>query len=211
MESRTSAFNIHQMVSGLVERSKDIQTELFRKSIHLLVGMVPLLAGISLSMTRSLLVCGIILFAYAEKVRLSGGSIPLITGITLKASRKRDMNKMVMGPLTLAFGALFTLVFFREPTASVGIFALAFGDGLSSVVGKIFGKVKLPFTGGKTLEGTMTVFLVMLPVVLAAGGSWSVALTVAVAAAVLEALPLEDMDNLILPLGTAFLFQVLMS
>lgn len=211
MESRSSAFSFSQMVSGFVERSKDIQTELFRKSIHIMVGAVPLLAAMDLHLTRSLLICGILVFAYAEKVRLSGGTLPLITGITKLASRKRDMNKMVMGPLTLAFGALFTLIFFREPTASVGIFALAFGDGLSSVVGKIFGKVKLPFTGGKTLEGTLTVFSVMIPIVLAAGGSWTTAIIVGTVAALLEALPVEDMDNLILPLGTAFTFQLLMT
>ncbi|OHD14886.1 MAG: hypothetical protein A2Z96_07235 [Spirochaetes bacterium GWB1_48_6] len=198
-----------QILSGIIERSKEIQTELFRKSIHLLVGAVPLLAAMNLGFTRIALVLGIAVFLYAEKVRLSGGTIPLITNITNQASRQRDTNKMVLGPLTLAFGALFTLIFFKEPTASVGIFALAFGDGLSSVVGKIFGRVKLPFTGGKTLEGTLTVFLVVLPVALAAGGTWNTALIVAGAAAFLEALPLEDLDNLILPLGTAFLFNLL--
>ena len=208
MESR-STDNFNQGFSVFLERSREIQTELFRKSIHILVGAVPLTAAINLNFTRAALVCGIIVFLYAEKVRLSGGSLPFITSITNRASRSRDQKKMVLGPLTLAFGALFTLFFFKEPTASVGIFALAFGDGLSSVIGKIFGRIKLPFTGGKTLEGTLTVFLVVFPVALAAGADLWAAFIVAGAAAFLEALPLHDLDNLILPVGTAFLFNLL--
>ena len=33
---------------------------------------------------------------------------------------------------------------------------LAFGGGLSRLVGKAFGRVRLPFTGGKSLEGSLT-------------------------------------------------------
>lgn len=206
MDTKTE---VNSGLAVLLERTRAFHRELFRKSIHLLVGIVPLLAALDLTFTRGMLLAGLFVFLYAEKVRLSGQSLPFITAITLQASRPRDQHKMIMGPITLGLGAFLTLALFQEPTASVGIFALAFGDGLSSVVGKIFGKVRLPFTGGKTLEGTLTVFAVVLPVALSAGGSFQTAVIVAVCAAFLEALPLEDLDNLVLPLGTALIFSFL--
>ncbi len=195
--------------SRSLSRSQEIRTEVFRKSIHLLIGMTPLLVQFSLVGTMALLTAGILFYSWAESLRLQGKSMGLVTAITQLASRRRDRNKAVLGPITLGLGALLCLMLYPEPAATVGIYALAFGDGLSSLVGKLFGRIRLPFTGGKTLEGSLAAFAAIWLASYAAKPDLGLAFTVAFGGAVLEALPLEDLDNLVIPLGTALLFNVL--
>lgn len=192
-------------------RPQEIQTELLRKGIHLLVGLTPLLASINLVATEGLLVAGLLVYSYSESVRLSGREVPVITRLTRLASRTRDRDKAVLGPITLGLGALLCLLLYPEPAASVGIYALAFGDGLSSLVGKLFGTIRIPFTGGKTLEGSATAFAAIFWATWVAGHDPVLALEVAMVGTILEALPIQDLDNLVIPLGTALTFGVLTS
>jgi len=191
-----------------VARTQEIQTELLRKAIHLMVGATPLLASFSLPVTEGLLVAGLLIYTVAESLRLQGRTLPVITRLTRAASRTRDRNRAVLGPITLGLGALLCFLLYPEPAASVGIYALAFGDGLSSVVGKLFGRVHLPFTGGKTLEGSLAAFLAIFCAAWTASRDPALALGVAATGTVLEALPLEDLDNLVIPLGTALAYSI---
>jgi dolichol kinase len=77
------------------------------------------------------------------------------------------------------------------------------------VVGKLFGRVSLPWTGGKTLEGSLAAFAAIFWSAWATGGKLGLALSVALIGTLLEALPLEDLDNLVIPLGTALAFSTL--
>jgi len=190
-------------------RSQEIQTELLRKGIHLMVGVTPLLASINLPLTQGLLVTGLLFYSLAEFLRHRGVTLPVVTRLTQLASRDRDRHRAVLGPVTLGLGALLCLMLYPEPAASVGIYALAFGDGLSSVVGKVFGQIRLPLTGGKTLEGSLAAFLAIDLAAWAVGHDPVVAVLVALVGTLLEALPLEDLDNLVIPLGTAFVFALL--
>jgi len=191
-----------------ISRSQEIQTELLRKAIHLMVGITPLMASISLPVTEGLLVGGLLVYTVAESLRLEGRVLPVITLLTRAASRTRDRDRPVLGPITLGLGALLCLMLYPEPAASVGIYALAFGDGLSSVVGKLFGRIPLPFTGGKTLEGSLAAFAAIFWATWWTGHDPVLALAIAAVGTVLEAIPLEDLDNLIIPLGTALAFSL---
>lgn len=192
-----------------VSRTQEIQTELLRKAIHLMVGVTPSLAALSLPLTEGLLIAGLLVYTVAESLRLEGRTLPVITRLTRAASRTRDRNRAVLGPITLGLGALLCLMLYPEPAASVGIYALAFGDGLSSIVGKLFGRIHLPFTGGKTLEGSLAAFVAIFWAAWLASRDPILALGVAFTGTLLEALPLEDLDNLVIPLGTALAFSVL--
>jgi phytol kinase len=87
---------------------------------------------------------------------MEGYSVPIVSKVTALAARRRDGDRFVLGPITLGLGALLSLLLYPNPAASIAIYALAFGDGLSSLVGKSFGSVRIPFTGGKSLEGSLT-------------------------------------------------------
>ncbi len=186
--------------TGLARFSGKIETEIVRKSIHILVGIVPTLAAVNLQVTSTLLGFGILFYTYCELLRLRGYEVALVSRVTALAARRRDAGRFVLGPVTLGMGALFSLLVFPEPAASIAIYALAFGDGLSSLMGRLFGTVRIPFTGGKSLEGSLTCFLAVWASAYGRTGDPAGALAVAGAATVAEALPTRDLDNLILPL-----------
>lgn len=173
--------------------------ELTRKSIHLLIAFVPLLLGASKILTLVLLSGGMVFYAVSEILRRKGIEIPLISRLTVKAARLRDRGKFVKGPLTLGAGALLSVLLFRYDPARIAIYVLAFGDGLSSLVGKFYGRIRIPLTGGKSLGGSLTCFAVSFAASVAISGRYLPSLAVAAVSTLVEALPLKDWDNIALP------------
>lgn len=189
---------------------EEIRIEILRKAIHLLIAIVPSLARIDLRLTLGLLSFGILVYAICEAYRIDGKRIPVISRVTALAARRRDAGKFVLGPVTLGLGAMLALLLYPSPAAAVAIYALAFGDGFSSLVGKLFGSIRLPFTGGKSLEGSLTCLGAVFLAALAVSGRPLPALAVAAVAMVVEAAPLKDFDNIVLPVLTgAFAVLVL--
>jgi len=179
--------------------SNELRTELVRKSIHLLIGLVPTLATWNFGFTVALLASGILVYSYSELMRLRGFEIAIVSKITAIAARRRDAGRFVFGPVTLGLGALLALALYPEPAASIAIYALAFGDGLSSLAGKAFGSIKIPFTGGKSVEGSLTCFIAVLCSAYAVTGDAPRSAVIAVIATVTEAIPTKDVDNILLP------------
>jgi phytol kinase len=151
---------------------KDIRTEIVRKSLHFLIALTPSLA-----------------------------SMNLVSRITALAARPRDSGRFVLGPVTLGLGALASLSFYPEPAAAIAIYALAFGDGIASLAGKLFGRTRIPFTGGKSLEGSFACFIAVFSATYGLTRSPGGSAAVAAFATLVEALPVKDLDNLILPLA----------
>lgn len=178
----------------------DIQVEIIRKSIHLLIAFVPTLASaIGTQVTIALLGAGILTYTAAEYIRFIGKSVPIISRLTELASRDRDKNRFVLAPITLGLGAMLAVMLYPNPAAMIAVYALAFGDGLASLVGKLFGRIRLPFTGGKSLEGSIGCFIgVLIPTYIVLGDI-TTAVPVALFASAVEALPANDFDNVILP------------
>lgn len=197
--------NLVQFSSNLITLSKDISKELIRKSLHLLIACTPALAAlIGTQQTIFLLGTGVLFYTAAEYFRLTGIRVPFISRVTELAMRDRDQDHFVLGPVTLGIGAMLALMLYPEPAATIAIYALAFGDGLSSVAGKLFGTIRIPFTGGKSIEGSLACFLaVMISIVLLVPSiPPRQAIAIAIIATILEVLPSKDFDNLILPVGT---------
>lgn len=176
-----------------------LKKEFFRKSIHICTAFVPLFLQISRPFVVISLSLAGILYVAAETLRRHGIEIPLISAVTAAAARKRDENKFVLGPVTLVAGILIATIFLPLKPASAGIYALAFGDGLASLAGKTFGKVKIPFTRGKTAAGSLTCFAAIFISCFLVTNSAKTALVSAITGALVEVLPLKDFDNLIIP------------
>ncbi|MDR0400849.1 MAG: phosphatidate cytidylyltransferase [Treponema sp.] len=189
--------------SGIVDaapNAREFKSEILRKSIHFLIGLSPLLAGLNYPVAVTLLLAGVLGYIHMEGLRLAGFRVPLVSFITSKASRPRDRGRFVRGPVTLGLGALGALLIYPLPAASIAIYALAFGDGFASLVGKFWGRLRPGFLRGKSLEGCAACFCATLFAAYQVSRDYRVALAAAFAAAVTEALPLEDYDNLALPL-----------
>jgi len=95
-----------------------------------------------------------------------------------------------------------TLLLYPEPAAAIGIYALAFGDGLASFVGKLLPVGKMSFLDGKTLSGSFACFAAVYMATYISTGSMEIAFYIAIIGTALEALPSKDLDNIIIPVGT---------
>lgn len=186
-------------------RSGDmIKVEIIRKSIHMMVAFVPAFAKISVGMTMALLASAVIAYSFAEQLRVSGRKVFIISGITEAANRNREKGVFVLGPVTLALGAMMSLLLYPAPAAAIAIYALAFGDGFSSLVGKLYGRVRIPFSGGKTFAGSLSCLLAVFFAALSVTGNPGSAACIALVATFLEIIPTGDLDNIIIPVGTGF-------
>ena len=193
------------------ERLNYIVKEIFRKSIHICSSIVPFFLERFYKPVIFILIFAVTAYSVSELLRLKGHSIPVISKITEIAARKRDENKFVLGPVTLVLGILLAAIFLPLDCARVGIFALAFGDGLASLGGKLFGKVTIPGAHGKTVAGSLTCFTAVYISTFCASSSCFVSLVVATFAMFIEVLPITDFDNLIIPIATGSLYKILLT
>jgi dolichol kinase len=196
---------VQNIVRTQIDRS-EIRTEILRKSIHMMIALVPLIAALAgRGPTLALLACGVLFYTYTEVERFRGRTVPFITRITRAAARDSDnQGRMILGPVTLGIGAMVSLLLYPEPAAVIAIYSLAFGDAISSIVGKTLGRVRLPLLQGKSLEGSLACFVVVFFASLRIIDSASAAGLIALTATVLEAVPVRDMDNILMPVGTGF-------
>ena len=183
---------------------QELKTEIIRKSIHFLIALSPTMALVNRPATMLVLMIGTLCYTYLETLRFSGVEIPLISSITTMASRPRDKGRFVLGPVTLGIGALLALLLYPSPAASIAIYALAFGDGFASLIGKLFGRIRPAFLWGKSVEGSLACFTAVLFISYQVSYNYKTALIAAVTATLVEVLPLKDYDNLAIPIIVGF-------
>ena len=183
---------------------QELKTEIIRKSIHFLIALSPTMALVNRPATMLVLMIGTLCYTYLETLRFSGVEIPLISSITTMASRPRDKGRFVLGPVTLGIGALLALLLYPSPAASIAIYALAFGDGFASLIGKLFGRIRHAFLWGKSVEGSLACFTAVLFISYQVSYNYKTALIAAVTATLVEVLPLKDYDNLAIPIIVGF-------
>jgi phytol kinase len=129
-------------------------------------------------------------------------------------TRHGDRREILRGPLY--YGLVFvvaTLIFWRgSPAGVVALMLLCGGDGLADIVGRRWGRAKLPINPAKSWAGSLAMFaggwgfaLVFLWIFNALGdfspglALWPTVLAtafIALVATVVEALPLGELDNL---------------
>lgn len=195
-----NSVNIIKTKSG-ISALNELGRELFRKSLHMLIALVPFVANtFDRGFALALLGAGAVIYTYSEILRSQGKSVAILSGIKELALRPRDRSSFAGGPVTLAFGAMAALIFYPSEIAAIAIYALAFGDGFASIMGKLFGKTVLPYTGGKTVEGSAACFFAVLISSYQVTSNISLAFIVALAVTFTEALPLGDYDNVAIPL-----------
>ncbi len=210
--SRRISFRHQSAREGIEKRQNAIvlRKEVFRKSIHLCSAFVPLLLHYAKIPVLFALGLALVLYSLSELLRLKGVTIPLISAITAAAARKRDENKFVLGPVTLVLGILGAALLWKELPCSVGIYALSFGDGLASLAGRLFGRVTIPLTKGKTVAGSLTCFAAIFISCFLATKNSTVALIVASLGMFIEMLPLKDFDNILIPVILGGVAQLLL-
>ena len=206
----TNSFFCAKIGIDVKKRFIDLRKELFRKSIHVCTAFVPLALHIARPLVLAALCFALVLYIVAESLRIHGMEIPLISDITAAAARKRDEGHFVLGPVTLVLGIVSAALLWNERAATIGILALAFGDGLASLAGKTLGHATIPFTHGKTAAGSLTCFTAIFCVAWAVSQNTQLSLFIAAAGMAIELLPLKDFDNLLIPVVLGGVVQMLL-
>ena len=185
------------------KKTQVLVKEAFRKCIHIMSAFVPLFARLtSINIAIITLSVLVLLYSIFEVFRLSGKRLYFISSIVELANRERDENRFSLGPVTLSIGIIIVLYFFPLRIASMGIFSLSFGDGFASLVGKVYGKRKFIFEG-KTLAGTIACFIATFIAQLLFTCDLFFSFVIAFITSLVEALPLKDFDNVLIPVIVA--------
>jgi dolichol kinase len=77
---------------------------------------------------------------------------------------------------------------------------VAFSDSIATVIGRFYGRVKIPYNQGKSVEGSIA-FLVAAFICSIFYLPLGIALIVSFVSCIIESLPIE-FDNISIPLGT---------
>lgn len=194
-------------VCKFLTMSYTLKKEFFRKTIHIMSSFVPFFYYFQPAFILSGLLIVNILYLASEVLRIHQIRLPVISQITELASRTRDEGKIVLGPITLSTGIFMSFTFFDYRSAILAVFALSFGDGVASLIGKMIGGPKIPFTFGKTFSGSIGCFLLLSVVYWACGLSLSQATFMAFFAALVEVFPTGDYDNILIPVATGLMAQ----
>ena len=188
----------------------ELRIELTRKSLHLLILFCVPLLDISPMLPVFALIVGMVIYSISEALRQRGIMVPVISSITERAARLRDNNHFVWGPITLALGALFSLLIFDPLQAKVAILALGLGDSFSSLIGKSFGRIPMPFSGGKSVEGSVLCFAIVLLAVYLLTGRFMPSMIIALATTFAEFWPTKDWDNILIPLAAGIVASLVL-
>ena len=197
---------LQQFLYNKISHNKKTQVlikEAFRKCIHIMSAFVPLLVYFT-SSNIAIIVLSVLILLYSisEILRLHGKRFCLISSIVEIANRERDEKRFSLGPVTLAVGIIIVLYFFPLRIASIAIFSLSFGDGFASLVGKAYGKRKFMFEG-KTFAGTLACFVATFMAQVLFTHNLFFSLLIAFVTCLVEALPLKDFDNMLIPIIVA--------
>lgn len=122
----------------------------------------------------------------------------------------------ILGTTYFLLGSLLTIIFFEKSIAITVLLFTVFGDAISAIIGVKYGKIKL--FGGKTLEGSLSFFLICiaLGLVLIYLPRLRISHTLnlflilfgAAAAAFMELLPLRVDDNLSVPIFSGIVMEI---
>lgn len=202
-----SVFSIKS--SGEKKRLSD-KSELKRKAIHVLIGLSALILFIIFyslhlfAFYQLLLLVALIIGLLALNHKLQGKKLPIIDFFLIEFERPNTIPGY--GSLWLVIGLLITAVFLSNASQIIAtIFILTFSDAIATIVGRK-GKIVLPYNKNKTLEGTITFFVISLL-------SWffigPIAIALSLFLTLIESLPLYFDDNILIPLASVVFFSLL--
>lgn len=179
--------------------------EIVRKIIHIGVGpLIPIAQFLKINQNSALIFTGIV--SLMVFINYNYKLFPTI----------EDVERKSYGTLFYCLSLLILIYLFwdKNPYALIsGFFIMTFGDGLAGLIGKSFNsKSWIFFKQKKSLFGTMTMFLTSLIVVCSIGYAQQYSLnlnyfTIAFFATLLEQFSVLGIDNFIVPISSALLFN----
>jgi phytol kinase len=140
-------------------------------------------------------------------------------------SRTGDRREILRGPLFYGIVFILLTVFYwkRNPIGITALMLMCGGDGLADILGRRFGKHRLPWNPHKSWMGSLGMFigglifaaLILIIYQIAHIFSYpfptyiTALLFIALAGTIVESLPLEDIDNITVTVGSLILGHML--
>ena len=193
------------MASDQLTLNREVQ----RKLIHIFFSVIPIgywlgwdrniILGLCLFLAVGFLVADILRIKFALARRY-------FVFIFSKLLREDELEKDLTGATYLFWGMSATVFLFFKEAAVPALLFVTFADPVAAIVGKRFGKHRV---FNKTVEGFEGFFLTAVLIVVAFSpfGFWG--FVIALLAALLELFPLKLNDNLIIPIVSGFLFNLI--
>ncbi len=197
------------LISIVFKKYNEDSKEIVRKIIHIGIGpLIPIAQFLKINQNSALIFTGIV-------------SLMVFINYNYKLfSTIEDVERKSYGTLFYCLSLFILICFFwdKDPYALIsGFFIMTFGDGLAGLIGKSFNsKSWIFFKQKKSLYGTITMFLTSLIVVCSIGYSQQNSLnlnyfTIAFLATLLEQFSVLGIDNFIVPIFSALLFNFLIT
>jgi len=203
-----------RIIDALAQRGL-VEQRLSRKIIHIGTGPLFVLCWNLFSVQPWARWCAALVpFAITVQFFLVGLGVMKDEAAVMAMTRHGDRREILRGPLY--YGVVFvacTLLFWRHsPVGITALMLMCGGDGLADVVGRRWGRVKLPFSAGKSWVGSAAMlagsfvfgfgfvalfngFGDFLPPLNLASAAAAVGV-ISLAATVVESLPFQDIDNI---------------
>lgn len=177
-----------------------LEKELRRQALHLLFGVTVIALALFFGMQLAviLLASALVIGIFGVGLVMLQYKVPLAAEILDAFERKKVVPGK--GAMHYAAGCLLLMTFAPADFALAMIAVLAFGDGASTVAGKIWGKKKLPWNSGKSWVGTAA-FFAFGAVSAAFFLPFADALAYSLLLALIETVPADVDDNLLIPVS----------
>lgn len=185
---------------------------LSRKIIHIGTGPIYVLCWLLFSGSQARYYAMLVPLAITVQFVLVGAGIIKDEAAVQAMSRTGDRREILRGPLYygIVFVLMTILYWLESPIGIIALMLMCGGDGLADILGRKYGAIKLPWNKNKSWMGSLGMFLgglalswLVLAVYHIAGvfPEWSPfnlspLLVIALAGALVESLPLSDVDNI---------------
>ncbi len=170
-----------------------------RKGFHISSIYIPLLyAFLSKESAAMIIVPVSIVFLFLDALRLFHKGLNSYTLRKFKGFMRKEEEKRLTGSSYFLLGCCLSIILFSKPVAITSILIMIVSDTLAAIVGRRFGRTKI---FDKTAEGSLSFFgSAVILVVIIPGVPLFAGFLGALAATVVEALPIGLDDNLAVPL-----------
>lgn len=190
------------LTEGVMLDNRISTGNLIREMIHASGLIIPFICVYLFNnlIVATLLFIAAFIYSASELLRILGTNVPIISKITLWAADRSELQEFNTAPIFHALGIALSLLIFPTRIGYAAIAVLTLGDSSASILGKRFGRIKIPFNRGKSIEGSI------IGLVIAFLGALLfvdpiTAIVGAAAGILIEALPLPLDDNLLMPLA----------
>jgi dolichol kinase len=177
---------------------------MLRKLFHITGSIIPVVYLLTDKQTALIVTAGLfVVDIVLEMLRIKG----FMNVTFIENNMKKEESNRLSGSFFYILSGLITIILFEKNIAIASLFILSIADPLSSLFGSRFGTVRFL---GKSLEGTMTFFIVAFLILRVFSFSIPIAAAGAVIASLTELLSSRFIDdNLSIPLVTAMAMTLL--